>query len=643
MRNVIPPQPARIHDSLLGTHSTASLPGIQPDPHKPAAGCFRPAYPGVQKLVNRLAVLSRTLVRSVSLDHAWIGLLGAGVAALIWFSLHLAAVRIFQVDECNNVFAARMVATGQSHTAIGHIDLFQFALALVVRGASRSIDLFTSSRFVMTEFFWLNLVLMVVASGERLLSRGGLIALAAAATLAPLWDYGFEIRHDSLLLTGLLLMWFAVRVGPANTEGAHSYFIIGALAVGLQFVAFKAFVYTVPISLAILVFPPPGQKAPRWKLALAWGLGSLGCLLVVRLAYGTAGLWDMCLATSRAIGGVSTSGIRFGPWQTLARLFAQTPLLLALTAAALIAVTSDVQRRGKGGLTWDGNLPECLLFLNAFAALLINPTPFPYNLVHLVPFAFILAFRYASALAKQTCDRATLVPVIAAVLLFAHLVPFTTATLRHLEWPNWQQDSLMRRAEDLTDASKDPVYDGIGMVPTRPIIHPHSFLHSFNIHNFADGGGLKLREMLAARPAAVFIPNYRTDGLPEADHAFVREHYVALADDFWVLGKVLPPGGGDFEVAHPGRYRISTLQGSDLAGTYPAGLLGLKTPEDDGCFTGTLDGSSLSGKPVELAKGSHRIESARDCQPTVVWVGPRLDRIHRVGQADHRLLFFNWY
>jgi hypothetical protein len=100
-----------------------------------------------------------------------------------------------------------------------------------------------------------------------------------------------------------------------------------------------------------------------------------------------------------------------------------------------------------------------------------------------------------------------------------------------------------------------------------------------------------------------------------------------LADDFWVLGKVLDAGGGTFEIYHPGRYRISTLKGSDLADTYPGGMKGLMTPEDPGRVSGTLDGVPISDHPVEL----------------VVWMGPRLDRVHRLGPGDHRALFVNWY
>ncbi len=214
-------------------------------------------------------------------------------------------------------------------------------------------------------------------------------------------------------------------------------------------------------------------------------------------------------------------------------------------------------------------MPEALLFLNALAALLTSPAPQPHTLLHLVPFAYLLAFRYASVLSKEIWGRPVLWPVLVALLIFAHLIPFVVATRRHLDFPNFRQEARMRLAEDVTDPAKDPVYDGVGMVPTRPSVHFWWLLPSLNRRSFAEEHGLRVRDLLAARPAAVLIPNYLTDCLSEEDQAFIRERYVALADDFWVLGKVLVAGGGTFEVVHPGRYRISSLEGSESCRNIP--------------------------------------------------------------------------
>ena len=144
----------------------------------------------------------------------------------------------------------------------------------------------------------------------------------------------------------------------------------------------------------------------------------------------------------------------------------------------------------------------------------------------------------------------------AGVLLFGHLVPFCMATVRHVQFSNGRQEGLMRMAENLTDPVNDPVCDGIGLVPTRPIVDRRAFLHSLNIASFIEGFGPRFRQLMASNPPVVVIPSYRTDGLPEEDRNYVDEHYVSLADDFRVMGKVLPPGGGEFEVIRAGQSRI---------------------------------------------------------------------------------------
>lgn len=571
-------------------------------------------------------------------------LLGA-LGALIWFSMYLAAFRIYQVDECTETYVARILAMGQAQTqSPGHLTLFQVLLSTVVHGDGKSADLLTAGRFLMVEIFWLNIFLIALATKEKLRSSWGLAALLGAATLAPLWDYGFEIRHDNLLLTGLLLIWCLIRLNPVGPQASC---MIGALTVGLQFVAFKAFVYTVPLSLLLFIFPPPGLKSPRWKLAVAWAAGALGTFLIVRTALGAAGWWDLFVSGSQFLGTVSSGGRRFGPEMALGRLLSQTPLLLALVVAAFVKGFGEWRRRGRAFFTWDDNMPEALLLLLTLGALIINPAPFPYNLLFLVPFAFLFAFRYAKALIPEFRGHPAFAPVAVAILLFTHLGPFGVATRRHLDWPNSRQVILMALAESLTDPAKDRVYDGVFMVVARPV-DQRWFLHSFNVKSFINGDVTHVRDMLAQQPAAVFIPNYRTDWLPSEDHAYIQEHYVSLADDFWVLGKVLPAGGGEFEIIHPGRYCISPLKRSRIAGTYSNDMQGLMEtskplPADGSQLVATLDDHALADAPVELAVGAHHIATDSKTQLAVVWVGPKLDRPPVAGFGDHRRLFFNWY
>jgi hypothetical protein len=580
----------------------------------------------------------RMTAKSLLGSIAFSGTVLGAVMALGWFALFLAVSRIYQVDEAENLYVASVLASG---AAVPGTDLFQAMLSWLIPFASSSADLFSSARLLMVIVFWLNWILMAAATGERLFSRRWLVALVGAATLAPLWDYGFETRHDNVLLTGILLIWCMVRFRPPTLI---TWAFIGAAVMALEFLAMKSFVYTVPICLISLVFPPPGQKQPRWKVILATSVGAGAGFLIVRWLYHLAGHHGNYLAGVELVATVPGTSLRFWPWKvTLSRLLAQTPLLLVLVVSAVVTFLADLVRRKRAALNWGGFLPELVLFGIALVALFINPNPYPYNLLHLVPYGFLLAYRHAATLWQVITDRPMLIPTAGAAVLFVHLVPFGLATMRHLAWTNTRQEQLMNLAEKLTDPRSDPVYDAIGMVPTRPVPARRAFLHGQGLKRLVNGPGPQVRDMLAANPPAVVIPNYRIDWLPEADHVYIREHYVELADDFWVLGTKLPAGGGTFQVIHSGRYRISTLQGSDLAGSYAEGLAGLFEPVQLGTISGTLDGVPLSNRPVELTPGTHRIETAADCQPAVVWVGPRADRLHRLGAGDRTRLFKNWY
>ena len=562
-------------------------------------------------------------------------LLATVFASTAWLSMRLAGVRIYQADECRNICSAQILTTGQLKNVSSNVSPFLAMLCWLTRNSTEAVDFFVRGRFLMLEIFWLNLVLIALATGENLISGRGLIALLGACTLAPLWDYGFEIRPDNLVLTCVLLTWCAVRARPG---GVQSYVIAGVLAVVMQSISLNSFVYWLPISFLILAFPPPGHNAPRRKLVLAWFGSTLATLVLIVFIYHLTGTWELYKSSLHRVSEETSGTNRFWPWQSLARLLGQTPLLLALVGAASLTLLTELRRGAKAPLTWNSFWPEAFLFGIAFIALTVNPNPYPYNLLHLVSYGYLLAWRYASVRWRDTLQSPTLAPALAGLLVFAHLVPFGSATSRHWHWTNFRQEKLMRLAEQLTDPVRDSIYDAIGMVPTRPCIDFH--LCSSNIRGFQDDSVRGAGDNL---PAAVLISSFRTDWLSEAAHAFIRDHYVSLADDFWVLGKVLPKGGGSFEISRPGRYRISSLQGSDLAGTYPEGLKGMLTPEDKGTLSGSLDGLPMSDGAVELSVGKHLIETATPDQAAIVWMGPKLERAHRLSPADHRALFVNWY
>lgn len=576
-----------------------------------------------------------------------LGIVVACLVALISYSVYLSQHRVYQVDECQNFYMAKVLAAGQSAEFFTSSALFLFGpLSWISQMHLRSAEMYALGRLVFLAVFWLNILLLASIARARVPSGRMVIALLAAATLAPLWDYGFEIRHDNLVLLGILTIWWLARV---KHLGIVSYLAAGAITVVLLFIAVKSIVYVVPLSGAILLFPPPGHKKSRWTLGAAWIGGAVVAFFLVWLCYQSKGAWDGYLATFRGISKYSAAKAasaattesatpgRFAPWGTLGRLPRQTPLLLALTVAACAAVLLDLVRRQRAVLTWNGMLPEFLLVVGALAGLMANPTPFPYNLVHVVPYAFLLAYPYGALLWERVRVQPGLSPVVAAIAVFLHFFPFGLAAIRHLDFSNSRQKALMTLAENLTDPKNDRVYDATGMVLTRGSIHYYWYLHSLNA-SLISKPGFRARDMLAAQPAAVFIPSYRTDWLQKEDHAFIRSRYVPLANDFWVLGSVLPVGGGSFEIVHPGRYCVVP---ETFTGT-PENIANSAATTNTS-VVGSLDGSPLSEKPIELSVGNHHLETSSGSALEVVWVGPTLDSVPHLSPGDHDLLFVNWY
>ena len=540
------------------------------------------------------------------------------ILGLAGAAMYLALHRIFQVDEAQNLFMTRVLATGQSELYFTNALLWMLGpMSWLTSSLHDSVRIFEWSRVLFLGVFLLNIFLLALNTGRKLTTFGGVAAVLGAATLAPLWDYGFEIRHDNLILTGLLLMWWLGRVSP---RGSTSYAALGLLSVAMPFLSFKAIAYVAPLSLGFLLFPPPGHDQGRRALWAAWVAGAIAGAAAVALAYTWSGAAPVFLAGMRQGLASGSAAVRFDPAIALNRLPTQIPLVRELAFLALCWVVVTFCRKRSAALTWNGLLPEALLLLASVGLLLINPTPFPYNLVNLVPFAYLLAFRLAASMVEFDWGVRHFGAGLFALLLLAHLVPFVTATQRHFAATNGRQIALMQAAESLTDPRTDRVYDGAGLVLSRASIGYHWYTHSLNKAAFEDGRIPSVASMLAARPAAVIIRSYRTDMIPDSGRAFMAQRYIALSDDLWVLGRVLPPGGGRYDVLHPGRYVVARWIDGKLA-----------------------PGTPLLAAPVTLAVGPVHIRSESGVQPAVVWVGPTLPGLPAVGSGYHQHVFRNFY
>ena len=92
----------------------------------------------------------------------------------------------------------------------------------LIRSIGDSASLFLAARLLPLGVFDLNVWLLALATGVSLHSIQGRFALLEAATLAPMWDCGFEICQDNVILAGLLFIWWLGRV-RARGLGAFAH------------------------------------------------------------------------------------------------------------------------------------------------------------------------------------------------------------------------------------------------------------------------------------------------------------------------------------------------------------------------------------------------------------------------------------
>ena len=548
---------------------------------------------------------------------------------LLGASVLLALDRIYQVDELQNVFMARILGRGLASEYETNAGIFLFGpMSMLARHAQRSASLLVSCRLLFLGLFWINIFLLAHLAGTRIRSRGGGLLLLGAATLAPLWDYGMEIRHDNVLLFELLVLWALGRTWVSRLGARRAYVAIGLMAALMQLTAFKGFLYAVPACSILLMCPHPTVVLSRRRLLVLLMSGSL-----LGSALGTAfhlaqGTWRTFIAVIAGSVGVSVelSQAPAGPSPShvaaLSRIVTQTPLLACALLVFTWLAARELVSKGRGWFRGATYGPEALLLLAGLGAFLVNPTPFPYILVLLVPQAFLAAARLEPALSERLGRRGDGTAPVIALLVAAQVIPFLLHTVRHLGFPSTRQVLLADVAESLTDPVADRVWDGVGLVSTRESIGFNWFLHSLNIDRFRDGTRPPIRTMLASKPAAVVIRNYRTDWLPAEDQDFLRRQYVALSDELLVLGGTVPAGGGAWTCLHGGRYVVMGVSG--------------ETPREV-----SVDGLPIGGRPVEMKAGPHTISSPSAC--VVAWVGPRLDRLPFIGRGDHRRLFAGWY
>ncbi len=528
-------------------------------------------------------------------------LLAVLVAVVGRVGLRYALERTFQVDEFQMAQNAVLLSRGGEW--LDYAPIRPFYLVLASRLLNAEWSTVANLSVLRTLFFMLLMVNMLLIASVQPFFRGRwgrLGTMAAACLLFPMWEHGIEIRSDNVTLfcqlCGLGCVFAALRAKGHRRLGW--LLMLGLASAGVHYSTAKG-VALWPVQVAIgLAACWLSEGGRPWREAFGWAVGVLcglllGALLVWLLNYISGTLRPTTLG-----GGFKPDFVRLS-LQT--SRFSASPLLKmevlknpAVIIGCGLAVVEFFAKLKQG---WrPGMLPAIVCagyFFWSLFFIFINPTPYPYNMLHVAPFAFIFVLSVVPCLARQNPAILGLLAVV-QVLAFVretHASPF----FRH---GNFQQTSYIDAAEYLTPIG-EPVLDGVGMVTSRPPAARYWWLHSMYMGAYHEGRRDNFAEIMREKWPPVVITNYRWRWLKGEELEILRANYLETSPDFHVLGAKLHEGQPFLDLVRAGRYivRLDNWQTDRLL----------------------IDGqASEDGQFVRLAAGRHAVETRGGGE--ILWV-----------------------
>jgi hypothetical protein len=537
----------------------------------------------------------------------WLGL-GLWAVTLVLIGLPLALGRHFQVDEYQNAYQARLLVSSGSTEFLTSPKPFMVLLGYLSLPLETTEPILLTFRVIFFMLFVANFLLLGFGQPYFTTGPGRLATLAAAFTLFPLWKFGFEIRHDVLLLTGNLALYALSQRAVTSGLGRRGLLAGGIAVMWTILAAHKGFAYALPFGMVLVAASSADSWwQPRVALVRAGAfvlLGASVALLAAILLLSVSGTldttWEGVVRFGERLDGART----FPGWPTLKAAIFESPLVFGLAAAFVVLLAADLAR-SKPRLALTPTRVTGVFFLWSLVVFFSNPQTYRYNILHVLPFAFFAGLDVINRV--RLSDRRSGL-VFAGALLCPALVMWIEWRLNDsYNQTNDYQQSYISAAEAMT-APDETVLDGVGFVLTRMPPDPHWQLHSSFMRDYRKGRRTSFSDIMRKGGSPVIITNYRWRWLPRRDKVTRSRMYVQIGKYFWVLGSKLSKPTGEFQIYRRGRYFVKPHKADSL------GAL-------------TIDDSAIPGNGIKfLDEGEHRYAAAPKGGIVVHWLGPTLDK-----------------
>lgn len=490
-----------------------------------------------------------------------ITLVVAALALCLFVGWPYAMTRNLHVDEFHDIYGMRLLTTYARPADADPVEIYLVVFGWVIRNATATADMVLTLRGMF--FFIFVAALAGVAAAQRgmtaLVERLGLLLLFLL--FVPAWRHGIEIRHDILLGLGVTFLYAIAETSLSRPLGWKLAGAAGACAALMQLNSHKAVVLAAP-ALAAIVYLSMRHRALRPRIVLHT------CAFVV--AGGVAGLalGALIFLRENALHAYVDKLLHFADYASAAKRFSAAPVLWYMLQHGPVQCALSIIGLVHAGLQWrtrgyHSAMIGAFFLVVVVVTLLINPTPFPYNMTWLSIGILISAAHGFRALTSWTARIRVSAMVTGGVVLAlavgTGMHAWQDDTYLHI--PAKKQLDVIAAAEALTSAT-DSVLDASGMVASRPPASKDWILHSLFMPEYKAGRREQFRDIIARDAPPVVIRNYyRWKWLTAADHDAVDAHYVALSPQLWVLGRHSETSAVTFDVIRRGRYLVLATTG----------------------------------------------------------------------------------
>ncbi|MBT4790803.1 MAG: hypothetical protein HON90_04470, partial [Halobacteriovoraceae bacterium] len=412
---------------------------------------------------------------------------------ILAISLKFILVRQFQSDEFLIATSINLLNFPKEFQFIHILNFYMIPFSFFTNLFDNTQSILYFMRISFFGIFLLNIYLL--SRFVKLSFLKNLILFIIVLTHYQLWRFGFEIRHETLIVLFIILTSLFIKKYLQTSERKHIFWV-GAFLSLLSFTAYKGFIYSIAMggTFFLIEMIRKNKKSIR---PLTFFLASyiIVSLLQMFLFYYFGHLPTFLKIMNNYVNETDTSML-FSPIGIYLDIIKSSPItVLTFIIGVYFFIKKKEFYNFKG---W-----AILNVINITILLHLNPAPFRYNIhTYLIVILIAVLALYDELPKVKKYLYIPLISIHLSLFLYFFISDY------YMNYRNDHQLEYVKHAESLT-TKDEPVFDLIGLIATRNQIHPHWWLYNAKMKNYYTGKLTYVADMIKQKWPPVIITNYR--------------------------------------------------------------------------------------------------------------------------------------